>query len=136
MFATSILSHFGTGLRPEIAKVVLSTATPPETPPAMLAAAETVEAELSKKASPGLSALAVQMNQGQDPPTEEPVDNLAEKLEELVPAVGHFQPRRTTHGSKGADDRSTGCFPIPHGAVTNGNGDTTTNSRCTNFYTF
>ena len=28
------------------------------------------------------------------------------------------------------------CFPIPRGAVTNGNGDTTTNSRCTNFYTF
>ena len=27
-------------------------------------------------------------------------------------------------------------FPIPHGAVTNGNGDTTTTSRCTNFYTF
>ena len=27
-------------------------------------------------------------------------------------------------------------FPIPRDAVTNGNGDTTTVSRCTNFYTF
>ena len=27
-------------------------------------------------------------------------------------------------------------FPIPHGAVTNGNGDTTTVSRCANFDTF
>ena len=27
-------------------------------------------------------------------------------------------------------------FPIPRDAVTNGNGDTTTTSSCTNFYTF
>ena len=30
----------------------------------------------------------------------------------------------------------TSCFPIPRDAVTNGNGDTTTVSRCTNFDTF
>ena len=59
VFAASILSHFGAGLKPEIAKVVLSAATPPETPAAMLTAAETVEAELSKKSTPGASALAI-----------------------------------------------------------------------------
>ena len=52
VFAASILSHIGAGLRPEIAKVVLSAAAPPNTPAAMLTAAETVEAELSKKTTP------------------------------------------------------------------------------------
>ena len=47
VFAASNLSHFSAGLRPEIAKVVLSAAAPPNTPAAMLTAAETVEAELS-----------------------------------------------------------------------------------------
>ena len=32
VFAASILSHFGAGLKPEIAKVVLSAAAPPNTP--------------------------------------------------------------------------------------------------------
>ena len=59
VFAASILSHFRAGLKPEISKVVLSAATPPDTPAAMLAAAKTVEAELSKKTTPGASALAV-----------------------------------------------------------------------------
>ena len=57
VFAASILSHFGAPLKQEIAKVVLSAATPPDTRAAMLAAAETVEAKLSKKMTPGASPL-------------------------------------------------------------------------------
>ena len=70
VFAASILSHFGAGLKPEIAKVVLSAAAPPDTPAAMLTAAETVEAELSKKTTPGASALAVS-EEPEEKPTKE-----------------------------------------------------------------
>ena len=44
-----------------MAKVVLSAAAPPNTPAAMLTAAETAETELSKKTTPGASALAVEV---------------------------------------------------------------------------
>ena len=38
--------------------------------------------------------------------------------------------------NEGVGGRGDGRFPIPRDAVTNGNGDTTTVSRCTNFDTF
>ena len=63
VFAASILSHFGAGLRPEIAKVVLSAAAPPNTPAAMLTAAE-----LSKKTTPGASTLEVEEEQDERRP--------------------------------------------------------------------
>ena len=52
VFDTSIMSHFGAGLKDEIGKVVLGAATPPGTVEEMLQAAEAVEAELAKIGQP------------------------------------------------------------------------------------
>ena len=95
VFAASILSHFGAGLKPEIAKVVLSAAAPPNTPSAMLTAAETVEAELSKKTTPGASALAVEEGQEEKstPDDGKPETPLLDKVEELVAAVNRLRPQ-------------------------------------------
>ena len=94
VFAPSILSHFGAGLKPEIAKVVLRAAAPPNTPAAMLTAAETVEVELSKKTTPGASALAVDVEPEVKPTKEDgaPATPLMDKVEELVAAVNRLRP--------------------------------------------
>ena len=94
VFTASILSHFGAELRPEIAKVVLSAAAPPNT---MLTAAETVEAELSKKTTAGASALAVVEDQEEKTPLEagKPETSMIDKVEELVAAVNRLRPRGT-----------------------------------------
>ena len=56
----TILSLFGAGLRESISKVVLAQSIPPADVPEMLAAAEAVEAEQSKKQTPAhLSAFEV-----------------------------------------------------------------------------
>ena len=51
-----------------------------------------------------------------------------------------FASHQTHTGSfaspEGIERMSKIVFPIPRDAVTNGNGDTTTVSRCTNFDTF
>ena len=95
VFTASILSHFGAGLKPEIAKIELSAAAPPNTSAAMLTAAETVEAELSKKTTPGSSALAVEEDQ-------------EDKVEELVAAVNRLRPR----GREGRGRESPAKFDI------------------------
>ena len=98
VFAASILSHFGAGLTPEISKIMLSAATSPDTPAAMLAAAKTVEAELSKKSTPGTSALAV-AEEHEDPENKDkqvkaqPEQTMMEKIEELMAAMNRFRPR-------------------------------------------
>ena len=110
VFAASILSHFGAGLRPEIAKVELSAAAPPNTPAAMLTSAETVEAELSKKTTPGASALVVE-EEPEDKPTVDdgkPATPLMDKVEELVAAVNRLRPR----GREGRGRGSSGKFDI------------------------
>ena len=116
VFAASILSHFGAGLKPEIAKVVLSAAAPPNTPTAMLTAAETVEAEQSKKTTPGASALAVEEYQ-EDKPTEDEgkrATPLLDKVEELVAAVNRLHPRgregRGRGGQAKFDIRTVMCY--------------------------
>ena len=116
VFAASILSHFGVGLKPEIAKVVLSAAAPPNTPAAMLTAAETVEAELSKKTTPGASALAVEEDQ-EDKPTEDegkPATPLLDKVEELVAAVNCLRSRGREGRGRGSlakfDIRTDMCY--------------------------
>ena len=100
--AASILSHSGAGLESEISKVVLSAATPPNTPAAMLAAAETVEAELSKKTTPGASALAVAEEETPDATDKEtkekPEPTMMETIEELVTAVNRFRPKTQSRG--------------------------------------
>lgn len=103
VFAASILSHFGAGLRPKIAKVFLSAAAPLNTAAAMLTAAETVKAELSKKTTPGASALAVAEDTEEQPQNDKSGKPLAEqsmmeKLEELVAAVNRFRPRAQPSG--------------------------------------
>ena len=110
VFAASILSHFGAGLKPEIAKVVLSAAAPPNTPAAMLTAAETVEAELSKKTTPGASALAVDVEPEVKPTKEDgaPATPLLDKVEELVAAVNRLRLR----GREGKGRGTTGKFDI------------------------
>ena len=110
VFAASILSHFGAGLKPEIAKVVLSAAAPPNTPAAMLTAAETVEAELSKKTTPGASALAVEEEPEDKPTVDEgkPATPLMDKVEELVAAVNRLRPR----GREGRGRGNTGKIDI------------------------
>ena len=108
VFAASILSHFGAGLRPEIAKVVLSAAALPNTPAAMLTAAETVEAEISKKTTPGASALAVVEEPEEKTLLEagKPETSMMDKVEELVAAVNRLRPRGAREGrGRGAQTR-------------------------------
>ena len=69
VFVSSVLMHFGAGVKNDIGKVILGQANPPVTVAATLTAAEAVEAKLSKKGAPGDSALAVTDN------TEAPEDN-------------------------------------------------------------
>ena len=88
VFTAYILSHFGAGLRQEIAKVVLSVAAPPDTLAARLAAAETVELELSKKMMPGVSALAVDEEQpvlpNEGSTTEKPGPSIMDRMTNLA----------------------------------------------------
>ena len=74
VFDAAIISHFGAGLRDDISKVVLGSADAPDTVGAMLDAAEAVEAE-------------------QDDHAADPLQDLTESLEELVPAIG-FRRRK------------------------------------------
>ena len=61
----------------------------------MLTAAETVEAELSKKTPTGASALAVKEDQEEKstPDAGKPETPLMDKVEELVAAVNRLRPR-------------------------------------------
>ena len=67
MLTSSILAHFGAGLRDSIGKVVLSAPVPPKTVPDMLTAEEAVEMELAKIGSPGSSVLAVDGTTAEEP---------------------------------------------------------------------
>ena len=116
VFSASILSHFGAGLKPEIAKVVLSAATPPETPAAMLTAAETVEAELSKKSTPGASALAITEEDEEQPKKTDgpPPTPIMDKMEELVAAVNRLRTKPREGRGRGTsgpfDIRTVMCY--------------------------
>ena len=71
-----------------------------QTPAAMLTAAETVEAELSKKTIPGASALAVEEEQEEKSSLEagKPETTMMDKVEELVAAVNRLRPRGSREG--------------------------------------
>ena len=76
----------------------------------MLTAAETVEAELSKKTTPGASALAVDA-EAEDKPTKEdgaPATPIMDKMEELVAAVNRLRPK----GREGRGRGTPGKFDI------------------------
>ena len=108
------MPHFGAGLKPKISKVVLSAATPPDTPAAILAAAETVEAELSKKTTPGASALAIAEEETDDKEAKaKPEPTMMEKIEELVADVNKFGPHNQSRARGAAvrfDIRTVVCY--------------------------
>ena len=95
VFDAAIISHFGAGLREDISKVVLGSADAPNTVTAMLDAAEAVEAEQAKVGAPGASALVVQETE----PSSDPLQELTERFEELVAAIG-FRRKKPFDKSK------------------------------------
>ena len=99
--------------------MILSAATHPDDPAAMLTAAEAIEVELSKKSIPGASALAVEeepKEQQQHCPSEESEPTIMSRIDELVAAVNQFclrgGPRRraNTRGGSCVNVHQITCF--------------------------
>ena len=88
VFASSVLMHFGAGMKSDIGKIILGQAEPPATIAYMLTAAEAVEAEQSKRGSPGDSALAV--SEGSEESSEDPseLESHSRQVERLTDLVG------------------------------------------------
>ena len=108
VFISSVLMHFGAGVKNEIGKVILGQAVPPATVAAMLTAAEAVEAEISKKGAPGESALAVS-EPIEAPESSEPssdVEALTRQVESLTDLVGAI----ASASKKPFDFRNIRCY--------------------------
>ena len=80
--------HFGAGVKPDIGKIILGQAEPPATIANMLTAAEAVEAEQSKRGSPGDSALAVSEGPEESPEDPSELESLSRQVESLIDLVG------------------------------------------------
>ena len=108
VYVSSVLMHFGAGVKPEIGKVILGQANPPVTVAAMLTAAEAVEAEISKKGAPGESALAVTESGEAPEPTESPseLEVLTRQVESLTDLVGAI----ASASKKPFDFRNIRCY--------------------------
>ena len=80
----------------------------------MLTAAETVEAELSKKTTPGASALVVEEDQDEKPNIEDGKPATLDQVEELVAAVNRLRPRSRERRGRGSpskfDIRTVMCY--------------------------
>lgn len=91
------MSHFGAGVWDDIKQIVLGAANPPDTVDDMLAAAQAIEAELSKTEPPGASALTVAPTLGDNEEEwysyKESLTCLDAKVEELVAAVQRFRKK-------------------------------------------
>jgi len=94
VLTAATISHFGAGLKPEIAKVVLGNPDTPNTIATMLAAAEIVEADLAKKTSAGAAVLAVAHESQSSPDdSEQDVTSLMTQLDAITAQVAAVQRR-------------------------------------------
>ena len=88
VFISSVLMHFGAGVKTDIGKVILGRAVPPATIAEMLTAAEAVEAEISKRGAPGDSALAITDSSEDTPEEPSDLEQLTRQVEGLTDLVG------------------------------------------------
>lgn len=106
VFDSSIILHFGAGLKDEISLVVLGQVDAPNTEQGMLEAAEGVEAEQAKVGNPRTSALAVHSEESEF----DPHADLNAHFDELVAAIG-FKRRKPYDETKA---RCYNCSKLGH----------------------